>query len=225
MTFKYKKRFKPETVDKLIIETMEDKKTNIRNVKDLVKHLQRKYNIPKKTTLERVEELELNGKISLRSATAEPKEPIPEDILEFLQSHYGLEFWIVCLLTLVTIPAVLFLQDPPLVYIRWVLAIIFVLFIPGYALTSALFPTSEEIDEIERITLSFGLSIAVAVFTGLALNFTFGIQLLPLVVSLSGFTFVVMLIVLLRKTNKLEKIPEVIRKFLSGRKPPESKEK
>jgi uncharacterized membrane protein len=45
------------------------------------------------------------------------------------------------------------------------------------------------IDGLERVALSFGLSIAVVPLLGLALNFTpFGIRLVPIVVTLGGFT-------------------------------------
>lgn len=45
------------------------------------------------------------------------------------------------------------------------------------------------IDGIERVALSFGLSIAIVPLIGLVLNFTpFGIRLIPITVSLSGFT-------------------------------------
>ncbi|MEF8914315.1 DUF1616 domain-containing protein [Natronomonas sp.] len=47
------------------------------------------------------------------------------------------------------------------------------------------------IDGIERVALSFGLSIAIVPLIGLTLNFTpFGIRLVPILVSLSGFTVV-----------------------------------
>src|SRR5207245_4585088 len=52
------------------------------------------------------------------------------------------------------------------------LAIVLVLFAPGYVLVAALFPRDVEIDWIERIALSFGLSIAVVPLLGLFLNFT-----------------------------------------------------
>jgi uncharacterized membrane protein len=47
------------------------------------------------------------------------------------------------------------------------------------------------IDGIERVALSFGTSIAIVPLIGLILNFTpWGIQLFPVVVSLTGFTVV-----------------------------------
>lgn len=85
----------------------------------------------------------------------------------------------------------------------------FVLFIPGYALIAALFPeaggedptaTTEtvsertregSIDGLERVALSFGLSIAVTPLIGLVLNFTpWGIRLGPIMIAVSGVTLV-----------------------------------
>jgi len=69
------------------------------------------------------------------------------------------------------------------------LAIILVLLAPGYVLVAALFPKNAEIDWIERIALSFGLSIAVVPLLGLLLNFTpFGVRFAPVVVTLLVFT-------------------------------------
>ncbi|MDI9633955.1 MAG: DUF1616 domain-containing protein [Methanolinea sp.] len=74
--------------------------------------------------------------------------------------------------------------------LRVVLALPMVLFVPGYALIAALFPGKGEIDGIERLALSFGLSIAVVPLIGLVLNYTpFGIRLDPVVVSLVVFTW------------------------------------
>ncbi len=73
-------------------------------------------------------------------------------------------------------------------------AILIVLFVPGYVLVAALFPggllpEKSEIDWIERIALSFGLSIAVVPLLGLLLNFTpFGIRFAPIVATITLFT-------------------------------------
>jgi uncharacterized membrane protein len=65
-----------------------------------------------------------------------------------------------------------------------------VLFIPGYALIAALFPEKDDLDGIERVALSFGLSIAVSPLIGLALNYTpWGIRLDPILTALTLFTF------------------------------------
>lgn len=50
-------------------------------------------------------------------------------------------------------------------------------------------PDQEGIDGIERVALSFGLSIAIVPLIGLVLNFTpWGIRLVPIVVTVAGFT-------------------------------------
>jgi len=71
-------------------------------------------------------------------------------------------------------------------------ALLLVLFVPGYVLLAALFPENTEIDWIERIALSFGLSIAVVPLLGLFLNFTpFGIRFAPIVATITLFTVAV----------------------------------
>ncbi|MDI9436340.1 MAG: DUF1616 domain-containing protein, partial [Euryarchaeota archaeon] len=78
---------------------------------------------------------------------------------------------IIVVLTLLT---VVFVLIPPLnkSFIRTILGILLVLFIPGYSLIAALFPRWGDLDGIERAALSFGLSIAVTPLIGLALNYT-----------------------------------------------------
>ena len=73
--------------------------------------------------------------------------------------------------------------------LRILFGVAMVLVIPGYALVAALFPARDDLDGIERIALSFGLSIAVVPLTGLALNYTpWGIRLDPILASLTLFT-------------------------------------
>ena len=72
--------------------------------------------------------------------------------------------------------------------IRAILGLPFVLFFPGYALTAALFPRKDDLDPIERIALSLGLSIAVVPLTGFALNQSpWGISLIPILASVTLF--------------------------------------
>lgn len=89
--------------------------------------------------------------------------------------------------------------------LRNLLGLPLVLFLPGYALIAALFPAKSDLDGIERTALSFGLSIAVVPLIGLGLNYTpWGIRLLPILISLSIFTFVMCGLAYLRRT----KLPE-----------------
>jgi len=73
--------------------------------------------------------------------------------------------------------------------LRIVLGLPFVLFFPGYALICALFPSNQDLDNVERLALSVGLSLAVVPLVGLALNYTpWGIRLNPIMASLFMFT-------------------------------------
>jgi uncharacterized membrane protein len=91
--------------------------------------------------------------------------------------------WLACTLGAVYIPGV------SQTVLRVLFGIPVVLFIPGYALIAALFPGAKDIDSMERVALSFGLSIAIVPLIGLALNYTpWGIRLDPIVVSLTLLT-------------------------------------
>ena len=73
--------------------------------------------------------------------------------------------------------------------------VLLVLFLPGYSLIAALFPRTDDLDGIERIALSFGLSIAVVPLIGLGLNYTpLGSWLVPVLLGLSLFTVLLTLI-------------------------------
>lgn len=118
------------------------------------------------------------------------------------------------------------IRETPL---RVVLGLPLVLFLPGYAFIAALFPEAGSppedemddpndetepaaagagtgrlrdrgIDGIERVALSFGLSIAIVPLIGLVLNFTpWGIRLLPILTSVSGFTLVAAAVAAVRR--------------------------
>lgn len=91
------------------------------------------------------------------------------------------------LVTLLCIPFVILpqLNETP---IRIILGLPLLIFLPGYSFIEALFPKKYDLGEIERIALSFGLSIAIVSLLGLALNYTpFGIRLTPILTLLSLF--------------------------------------
>ena len=95
--------------------------------------------------------------------------------------------------------------------VRIILGLPFILFIPGYVLIFALFPTRKTdkgIDTIERIALSFGLSIAIVPLIGLGLNYTpWGIRLQPILLAVFIFIIGVGSIAIYRwtKTNTSER--------------------
>jgi uncharacterized membrane protein len=89
---------------------------------------------------------------------------------------------------LLTLILILVISVFPGSLLRIVLGLPLVLFFPGYCLMSALFPRQSAIDRLEKIALSFGISIAVAPLIGLILNYTpWGIRLYPILISLAAF--------------------------------------
>lgn len=96
---------------------------------------------------------------------------------------------------------------PPLenTALRIIFGLPLVLFLPGYTLIAALFPGKKDLDPIERIALSFGLSIAIVPLIGLVLNFTpWGIRLVPILISLTFFILVMTFIAHLRRLKLAE---------------------
>jgi uncharacterized membrane protein len=90
----------------------------------------------------------------------------------------------IIVVTLLLFPLVAFTSGVP----RIIFGLCLVLFFPGYTLLSALFPRKGDLAGVERIALSFGLSIAVVPLIGLILNYTlWGITLYPILISITGF--------------------------------------
>lgn len=102
--------------------------------------------------------------------------------------------------------------------LRLVLGIPFLVFLPGYALVSALFPRSQyalsessldetdsvrgggSIDGFERFSLSVGTSVAVNSMIGFGLDFTpWGIRMTPILVSICAFTVVAAVVAAVRR--------------------------
>ncbi|WP_148882961.1 DUF1616 domain-containing protein [Thermococcus aciditolerans] len=89
--------------------------------------------------------------------------------------------------------------------VRKALGMAFVLFFPGYVFITALFPEKKELDSLERLALSFGISIAIVPLIGLALNYTpWGIRLTPILVSLTVFNTAFALAAIYRRETAIE---------------------
>jgi uncharacterized membrane protein len=89
----------------------------------------------------------------------------------------------------------------PFVMLRWLFASVFVIFMPGYAAVQALFGEAE-LDVLERIALSIGLSMVFMMSVGFLLNQTEGgLTLGPILISLVAVTVLFDLVALLRHYN------------------------
>ena len=98
-----------------------------------------------------------------------------------------IDLLIIVVLSLILIPLAILASGA----LKIVLGVAFVIFFPGYSLTAALFPKKHALSGMDRLALSFGLSIAVVPLIGLALNYsTWGISLYPILISLLLFIII-----------------------------------
>ncbi len=172
--------------------TAQNKPATVNQLVELVKE---KTSASNQEILDAVIKLQNEGKLQLASP--------PQQALKmsaYLTSNRALWYWITMALTIATTIVVFTVPEDafPFVYIRYILGTLFILWLPGYAFIKALFPTqapiktnSKDLDTIERIALSLGMSLALVPITGLLLNYTpWGIRLTPIVLSLLALTTV-----------------------------------
>jgi uncharacterized membrane protein len=113
-----------------------------------------------------------------------------EDVVLRIKAHHIL--YAVNILTVILFALIALLPSNVL---RIIIGLPVVLFFPGYTLIAALFPRKGSLSGIERLALSFGLSIAVVPLIGLVLNYLpWGIRLYPILISLFVFVFVMSVI-------------------------------
>jgi hypothetical protein len=173
-------------VDQHILDVA--RKNNPETVKELVKLVHSKYLIPEEEILERILHLQNQGKIALQSHQA-PAIPM---LRSYIFSTRASWYWTIIAVAAATAALVFTMPDNaiPMVYARYVLGAIFVLFLPGYTFIKALFP-EKELDNIERAALSMGMSLALVPITGLILNYTpWGIRTTPVTLSLLALTII-----------------------------------
>jgi len=180
-----KKHSKSSTINQYIIQTVKEKDPE--TVEQLINLVRSKHSIPRQKILDSIIKLQNQGKIALK----QPKAQFDFTITKYILSAKAYWYWTVITLSLATTILVFTIPENayPIAYARHILGSIFVLWLPGYSLIKALFPT-KEIDNIERTALSIGISLALVPITGLLLNYTpWGIRLTPITISLLALTF------------------------------------
>jgi hypothetical protein len=195
------KKRSEKTMNKIIIEAV--MKNNPKTVEELVKLVQPRSSVPERVIFERILHLQNQGKIALKEnqALATPQ------LGSYIFSSKANWYWTIITISAATTALVFLLPENayPLVYARYVLGAIFVLFLPGYSLIKTLFPT-KEIDNIERIALSMGMSLALVPLTGLILNYTpWGIRATPITLSLLALTTIFATAAIIREHQTKQK--------------------
>jgi len=127
-------------------------------------------------------------------------EKLPKTFPQYFLSIESLWFHILFVFVVSTILLALYVTKPPLIYLRYVFGSLYVLYVPGAVLLEALYPRGEELEPLERLALSIGLSLALVPLVGLILNYTpWGIRLVPIIISLALLTLSLAIIALYRK--------------------------
>jgi hypothetical protein len=198
-----KKAQAQDELDQQIVRTVETAKPE--TVQQLITQIQEANpSISKQQILNSIISLQQTDKIKLTPRQQQTQ--TSQSFRSYLGSRQALWYWLTIALAIATAAAAFTIPEDayPLVYARYVLGTIFIIWLPGYAFTKALFPqhppfakgiahtleTSEKnIDAIERAALSIGMSLALVPIAGLMLNYTpWGIRLTPIVLSLLALT-------------------------------------
>jgi hypothetical protein len=192
-----------DQLSQLILQLIEQNKPE--NVEHLVALAKEKTDTPEKKIIDQILRLQGEGKITFYKP---PKPAIPK-LSAYLRTEHAYWFWATVITAAVTTVVVFTVAEDayPAVYVRYVLGTVFVLWMPGYSFIKALFPSelplktsTKNLDTIERIALSIGMSLALVPIVGLLLNYTsWGIRLTPIVLSLLALTMVFATVAVIRE--------------------------
>jgi hypothetical protein len=191
-------------LDRSIIKILSNE--HPKTVAQLIKLVQLKNDIPEQEIVERVLLLKDQGKIVLKDQL-----PLSFTLKDYVLSVHA--YWYLLIIAVAAVTATLILANLErtpiiggiLLYARYLLASVFVLFFPGYSFIKALFPV-KEIDNVERIALSIGMSLAIVAINALILNYTpWGISTTPITLSLLGLTLTLSTAAVVREHQVLSK--------------------
>jgi hypothetical protein len=178
------KNQKTANLNEHIILTVKNK--HPKTIQQLVELVHQKHPLPQKEIIEHILNLQKQGKLTLKEDTTH----IPMSLKSYISSSYSYWYWAIITLALATTATVFIIPENayPIIYTRYILGSIFVIFLPGYAFTKVLFPT-KELESIERVALSIGMSLALVPITVLILNYTpWGIRTIPVTLSTLALT-------------------------------------
>ena len=181
----------------------ERKPQSVQQLKALVK--ERLFFAGEERILESILKLQSQGTIKLES------QPLPASLklATYLKTSQALWYWVTMAVAAITVAIVFTIPEDfyPWSYLRNILGIIFVLWLPGYTSIKALFPvrmpietSTENLETIVRIALSIGMSIALVPIIGLLLYYTpWGLSVTPIVVSLLALTVILATVAIARE--------------------------
>jgi len=138
----------------------------------------------------------------------------PNDYVSYLRrTEYSAWLWTtVTILALTALSILTSSASEAILYLRYVLGAITVLYLPGYATIELLYPKGKDLSPLERLALSIGLSLALVPLIGLILNYTpWGIRLGPVATSLIIYTAIAVFAAGYRKYSIMSRKHELIK--------------
>ena len=203
-----------ESIKDDIVKTVRDQKPA--TTSQLIGLIQNATNLSEKEIINLLNQLEAEDKIHFNLRP----EATSFSFGSYLFSSKSSWYWTIIVVALVTTLTVFVVPQDwyPLVYVRNFLGVVFVLFLPGYAFVKAFFQkkvpfktSSESFDNIERVVLSIGLSLALSPIVSLVFYYTpLGMGLIPITLSLlaliSFFATVAVAREYLSKSNSIQRI-------------------
>ncbi len=122
-----------------------------------------------------------------------------QDFKSYMLSPLSLWYWEGCGLVVFSL-VMTAVTSGIWVYLRYILGGLLVLYLPGYSLIGFLYYKKKDLDELTRVALSLGLSLAIVSLIGLALNYTpAGLTLTQIAASLALFVLIMITLTLWRK--------------------------
>lgn len=200
-----------DSIGELLLQIVEDKKPL--NVSQLVALLREQLWISEEQALDKIMNLESQGKIKFSS------QPLPSSskISSYLKTSQASWYWISTIFALVTLISVFLIPEnlQPVSYVRNILGAIFVVYLPGYVFIKTLFPvevpiktSKDDFDQIERFVLGVSMSLVVTPIVGLLLNYTpWGIGLVPMTFTLFVFSMFFSATAIIREHQAKMKAP------------------
>jgi uncharacterized membrane protein len=183
---------------------------NPQNVQELVVFVHERGLWSDKNVITTIMKLQAESRIRLKDHSLF----VPINFSFYMSSNQVLWYWATIAISLSTLVFAFLIGEDfyPWSYIRNVLGLIFVLWLPGYTFARAFFPTnvpktetSTNLIRVDRIALSIIMSMALVALIGLVLNFTpWGIQIITIMLSLLAFSLVFATIAVVREYSLIK---------------------
>ena len=195
---------KANDLARIILNVINEKKP--KSVEELMEILNRAriLNLTEEEIIKSVMKLQAEGKIKLKNNASDSA-----SLSSYMKTGGAIWYWAIIIAEAMTATIIFTISEDlyPWIYIRNVFGVIFVLLLPGYAFTKALFPANiskgaseGDLEKIMRIALSLGMSLASVSILGLLLHYSpLGLEMHTIVLGLLAFTSVFATVAVVRE--------------------------